>query len=97
MNKIFLIFCICILYIQTAFAQSRAEKRAKHQEDRIQQGIESGSVNEKEAERLQRGQERVQNAMEAAQSDGDISRQEKHHLNKMQNIQNRKIRRAKSN
>jgi len=91
--KLPLIFLL--VFSSTVFAQTRAEKRMEHQEQRIANGIESGSINEKEADRLESGQERVQKQVSKAMEDGELSRGEKRHINRMQNHQSHKIRKEK--
>ena len=97
MNSIYALTLICFISSTALFAESKAEKRLKHQEDRIQSGLESGSINEKEAQSLENGQAKVEKALSEAQEDGDVSKREKRHINMMQKNQSHKIRRAKRN
>jgi hypothetical protein len=78
-------------------AQTRAERRVKHQQNRIENGNKSENINEQEAAKIQNGQARVDQAVTNASSDGDVTLKEKRHVNNMQDRQSRKIHRAKKN
>jgi hypothetical protein len=62
---------------------------------RIDQGVASGALTGKEAARLDKGQNRVDNAENKAKADGKVTKKERAHLNKMQNKQSRRIHRQK--
>lgn len=75
----------------------RLIQRNVNQEQRIQQGLQSGELNTREAARLQRD-EAVVNRMEArALKDGELSQQEKARITRAQNEASRDIHAAKHN
>jgi hypothetical protein len=73
----------------------RVDKREDKQQARIDQGVASGQLNQKEAKRLQNGQARVNLAEANAKADGKVTRSEKKHLAHMQDKQSRKIKHQK--
>ena len=80
------------------FAQSsgtvstpRIDKRQAEQSDRIQQGLHSGALNEKEAARLEKGQARVQKMENKAVADGVVTKKEQARIEKAQNAESRHI------
>ena len=82
-----------------AFAQTqstpRVDQRQANQERRIEQGVKSGSLNEKEATRLEKGQAHVQKMENKAVADGKVTKKERERLEHAQNNQSRKIYREK--
>ena len=75
-----------------AFAQTtaapatpRVDQREVKQEQRIQQGVNSGQLTAKETHHLDKQQARVAGAEATAKADGTVTKQERHHLHKMQN------------
>ena len=81
-----------------AFAQAntpRVDQRQANQEQRIDQGIASGSLTQREANRLDRGQQRVDNMENRAKADGVVTRGERAHLHQAQDRQSARIYRQK--
>ena len=82
-----------------AFAQTtstpRIDQRQANQEQRIQQGVNSGQLNQKEAARLEKGQARVQKMEDKAVADGKVMAKERARIEKAQNKESRKIAREK--
>jgi hypothetical protein len=82
-----------------AFAQvqstPRVDQRQANQERRIEQGVKSGSLTEKEAARLEKGQAHVQKMENKAAADGKVTKKERERLEHAQNNQSRKIYRQK--
>ena len=77
-----------------AFAQAnmpRVDQRQANQERRIEQGVASGSLTPREANRLERGQQHVINMENRAKADGVVTRRERARLNHAQNVQSRRI------
>ena len=66
-------------------AMPRVEQREMNQERRIQQGVNSGQLTQREAVRLQAEQGRIERAENRAQADGRVTPQERARLNSMQN------------
>jgi hypothetical protein len=73
----------------------RVDKREAKQQARIDQGVASGQLNQKEAARLENGQARVNQAEANAKADGKVTRREKYKLDHMQDKQSRHIKRQK--
>jgi hypothetical protein len=86
-----------------AFAQTadpaphtpRIDQREARQEQRIQQGAASGSLTEKEAARLGKGQAHVDHMQGKAEADGKVTRRERARIHHAQNKQDRHIKRQK--
>ncbi|MFM7331670.1 MAG: hypothetical protein ACKO1L_08425 [Brachymonas sp.] len=95
------LLAISLAATSAAFAQTtppepststpRIDKREAKQEQRIAQGTASGALTQREADRLNAGQTRVDNAQAKASADGKVTRKERAHLTHMQNKQNRHI------
>ena len=73
----------------------RVDQRQVNQERRIQEGVRSGQLTDKEAARLEKGQARVQKAEDKAVADGKVTARERAHLEKMQDRQSRHIARER--
>jgi hypothetical protein len=82
-----------------AFAQTastpRIDQRQANQEKRIEQGVQSGELNKKEAARLEKGQAHVQKMENKAVADGKVTNKEKERIEHAQNVQSRRIAREK--
>lgn len=77
-----------------AFAQAntpRVDQRQANQEQRIDQGVASGSLTQREANRLDRGQQHVDNMENRAKSDGVVTRGERARLHQAQEVQSHRI------
>jgi hypothetical protein len=66
------------------------------QEKRIKQGVASGSLTNREAGRLERGQSRVDHAEAAAGRNGHVSRGEQQRIQQADNRESRRIHREKN-
>jgi hypothetical protein len=73
----------------------RIDQRQANQERRIDAGVKSGALTEKEAARLERGQAHVQKMEDKAVADGKVTRRERVAMEKAQDRQSRKIYRQK--
>lgn len=81
-----------------AFAQTATpgiDQRQANQEQRIDQGIASGQLTQREANRLERGQQRVDNMENRAKSDGIVTARERTRLQHAQNVESKRIYRQK--
>ena len=82
-----------------AFAQTtstpRIDQRQQNQQQRIDQGVKSGQLNEKEAARLEKGQARVQKMEDKAVADGKVTAKESRQIERAQDKQSRRIYREK--
>ena len=94
LNVLSLSLLILTFQSSPSFA-NRLDQRQDKQEQRIQQGIDKGQLNQNEANRFQNQQNRIQNKEDKFASDGEITRKEKVKLNKMQNKTSRHIFRQK--
>ena len=80
------------------FAQSstpRIDQRQANQEQRIEQGVQSGQLNQREAARLEKGQARVQKMENRATADGKVTAKERARIEHAQDKQSRRIYREK--
>lgn len=71
----------------TAFAQAvvNDQQRDVNQQERIDQGLQSGQLSTKEAGQLERGQQAIDHTEAKDLKDGSISPAEQTHLNSMEN------------
>ena len=73
----------------------RIDKRQENQERRIEQGVKSGALTQKEAARLEKGQARIQKMEDKAMADGKVTKKEARRIEKAQDRQSKKIYREK--
>lgn len=82
-----------------ALAQStstpRIDQRQANQQQRIDQGVQSGALTDREAARMERGQDRIQNMEDKAKADGVVTGQERKRITKAQDNQSKRIYRQK--
>lgn len=94
-----LLVAVAIAAPLTALARSPAvsavDQRQANQERRIDQGVQSGALTEREAARLEHGQERVQRIEDKAKADGKLTRAERVRLHQAQDEQSQRIYRQK--
>ena len=76
-------------------ATPRIDQRQANQERRIEQGVASGQLTPREAARLEKGEQRIENAEARAKADGQVTQQEGSHLKHMENKESRAIRHEK--
>ena len=77
-----------LILASPAFAQTNTEndtQRDVNQQNRIEQGLQSGQLNSHEAGRLEQGETRVDNAEAKADANGSVSPTEQAHINSLQN------------
>jgi opacity protein-like surface antigen len=95
MKKMLLaVSAMTLLMTGVAFAEADipvADQRQTNQEQRIDQGIESGQLNEREANRLNKQQERVNKMENRAMSDGMMTKRERARISAAQNRASRHI------
>lgn len=98
-SKVIAVTVLALAVSTPAFAGSAdtpvIDKRQANQEQRIDQGIASGQLTEREAARLDRGQDRIDNMENRAKSDGVVTNKERTRIHHAQDVQNRKIYREK--
>lgn len=100
MYGIFRAFLVCMLVAPLLAsaedaATPKADQRQSSQTQRIQQGVQSGTLTDKEAARLEKGQARVQKIEDKIKSDGVVTKQERARLQHAENVESRHIRRQK--
>jgi len=78
-------------------ATPNIDQRQAVQQQRINQGVQSGSLTPNETARLERGQERVQGMENRAKADGVVTPQERRRIKHAQNVESRKIAHKKHN
>lgn len=71
------------------------DQRQAKQQQRIDQGVQSGALMANEAARLDRGQERVQTLEDRAKADGKVTASERRRLHHAENVESRRIARQK--
>ncbi|HTK86922.1 MAG TPA: hypothetical protein VL329_04285 [Nitrospiraceae bacterium] len=72
-------------------------QRNINQQSRIEQGVQNGSLSNKEVSDLERGQARVDRTEARAGADGHVSAREQARIHNKENRQSRKIYREKHN
>lgn len=76
-------------------ATPNIDQRQANQQRRIDQGVQSGQLNQREAARLERGQAHVQKMEDKAKADGVVTKKERARLEHAENKQSRHIAREK--
>jgi hypothetical protein len=76
-------------------ATPRIDQRQANQERRIDQGLASGQLTQREARRLERQQVRIDNVENHAKADGTVTVAERRQLTRMQDRTTRHIARQK--
>jgi hypothetical protein len=94
-NKIVGVLAITFSLAAAAQTTPRVDQRQANQEQRIQQGVQSGSLTQKEAAKLEKGQDHVQKMEDKAKADGKVTPKERARLQHAENVQSRSIAREK--
>lgn len=92
------IAAIAIVLPTLAFAQANTpgiDQRQMNQERRIDQGVASGSLTQREANRLERGQMHVDSMENRAKADGVVTARERARIQQAQNVESGRIYRQK--
>jgi hypothetical protein len=76
---------------------AEAQQRSARQQQRIQQGLDSGALSDREAARLEHGQARTHRIMARSAADGRVGPLEQARIQSVQNRQSRHIYRKKHN
>lgn len=71
------------------------DKRQEMQQKRIDQGVQSGELNKREAARLERHQDRVGKMEDKAKADGTVTKKERAAIHHAQNNESQRIHRQK--
>lgn len=103
-GKVVLIAGCCLgVAAGAAFAQAQTpgtndpgvQKRLENQEQRIDQGVQSGALTPKETGRLEAEQAKIKQAEERMKSDGQLTGKERQRLHNMQDHSSQRIYRQK--
>ena len=73
----------------------KVDARQERQQQRIDQGVASGELNQREAARLEQEQGRIATHEEKAKADGVVTKEERRKLNREQNRASRHIAKEK--
>jgi hypothetical protein len=74
-----------------AGSTQRIDKRQANQQQRIDKGVKSGQIDQREAARLEKGQARVQKMEDKARADGTVTKAERAKIEKAQDRQSKRI------
>ena len=98
MKQMWLAISATILMAGTAYAQAETpgiDQRQANQERRIDQGIASGQLNEREAARLNKQQDHIDKLEDKAKADGVVTKKERQRIHNAQDRASRNIHREK--
>ena len=95
--KSIIMAAICFSTIHSVAEARRDQRREVRQEVRIAGGAASGELNRKEAKKLRRGQRHIEMVQVKAKSDGVVTDFEAAKIEKMQDLQSKKIYNQKHN
>lgn len=73
----------------------RIDQRQANQQQRIDQGVQSGALTDREAARLEKGQAHVQKVEDKAAADGKVTVKERARIEQAQDQQSKRIHRQK--
>jgi hypothetical protein len=95
-----ILIALSTVFLAAGIASAQAEtpgidQRQANQEQRIDQGIVSGQLNQREAARLNTQQEHINKMEDKAKSDGVVTRKERHRISAAQNKASKNIAREK--
>jgi len=97
-TRAFLISLITAAAAVPVYAQTATpgiDARQERQQQRIDQGVASGELNQREASRLEKEQDRIAAHEEKAKADGVVTKGERRKLNREQNRTSRHIAKEK--
>jgi hypothetical protein len=89
------LFALAALPAAAQTTTPTVDQRQANQEARIQKGVQSGELTNREAAKLERGQAKVQAKEDKAKADGVVTPRERAKLAKAQNRQSKKIAKQK--
>ena len=96
--RAFLISLIAAAVAVPVYAQTdtpKVDARQERQQQRIDQGVASGELNQREAARLEKEQGRIAAHEEKAKADGVVTKEERRKLNREQDRASRHIAKEK--
>jgi hypothetical protein len=91
------LFALLLAAPLLAFAQTTpgVDQRQANQQQRIDQGVQSGALTSREAAKLDRGQDHVQKLEDRAKADGTVTAKERKRLQHAEDVQSKRIYREK--
>ena len=95
---LFAVTAIALLVTGMAYAEAEtrvSDQRQTNQEQRVDQGVASGQLNKREANRLNKQQKHINRVEGRAKSDGVVTKKEQARINKKQNRASRHLAREK--
>lgn len=100
MNLKSIVAALCVTALSLpALAQTtstpRIDQRQANQQQRIEQGVQSGALTQQEAARLEKGQAHVQNMENKAVADGKVTAKERARIEHAQDVQSKRVYRQK--
>jgi len=95
MKRLAIAVALSALFSGAAFAQQGNLQRDANQQQRIEQGVKSGQLTDKEAARLEKREAHIQRTQARAMSDGTETKAEKAHIAREQDRASRAIYRQK--
>ena len=84
-----------LAFCGAAFAQAGTVQRDVNQQQRIEQGVKSGSLTNRETARLERGEARIDRQEARAGADGKVGPREQRRIQRAENRESRRIHREK--
>lgn len=97
MKRLIIATAVGALFSGAVLAQQGTVQRDVNQQNRVEQGLQSGQLNTKEASKLEGEQARIQREQARDLKDGNLSPAEKARLTRDQNRASRDINRLESN
>jgi len=97
MKRLIIVSAVGALFSGAALAQQGTVQRDVNQQNRIEQGLQSGQLNTKEASKLEGEEARIQRQQSRDLKDGSLSPAEKQRLAREQNQASRDINRLENN
>ena len=98
------VIAVALAFAGSAFAQTTTppaaatpgiDKRQENQQKRIDAGVKSGQLTDREAARLEKRETKLQKDKEKAQADGVVTKKERKQLNREANRDSKAITREK--
>ncbi len=99
LKAIFGITALTLAFTASSYAVDtpKIDSRQTKQEQRIDEGVKSGALTQKEEAKLDAGQAKIQKMEDKAKADDNVTRQERKRINHRQDVESRKIHRMKHN
>lgn len=92
-----MLMVVCAAGVLSQTKTPRVDARQRHQQKRIEQGVKSGELTNREVHRLERQEGRINANEVIAKADGKVTPAERARLNRQLNRESKRIYRAKHN